>query len=322
MSGPNGAQITPGATRFLDRPGGRVAYDVSGEGPLVVAAPGMGELRSTYRFLVPVLVASGYRVATMDLRGHGESDVTFQTYDSPAAGSDILALIEALGEGPAVVIGNSMAAGSAVWAAAEAPGLVAGLVLTGPFVRNAPVGRLAALGFRLALRRPWGARAWSAWYARLYPGRRPADLGAHRERIRANLSEPGRWDAFVRTTRTSHAPAEARLGDVTAPALVVMGQRDPDFQDPTAEAAFIGARLGARVLMLPEAGHYPHAEYPELVAPEIVRFLDEEIGRHRTEWSRRRVPGDEEGSSPIPDSSAPTARATARSHGAATSEGH
>ena len=62
--------------------------------------------------------------------------------------------------------------------------------------------------------------------------------------IRANLAEPGRWDAFVQTTRTSHAAAEARLGEVAAPVLVVMGDHDPDFRDPAAEAAFIGARLG------------------------------------------------------------------------------
>ena len=57
------------ATRFLDRGAGRIAYDVIGNGPLVVAVPGMGDLRSTFRHLVPALVDAGFRVATMDLRG-------------------------------------------------------------------------------------------------------------------------------------------------------------------------------------------------------------------------------------------------------------
>lgn len=263
-------------TEFLDRPGGRLAYDVTGEGPLVVGVPGMGDLRSVYRFLAPALVDAGYRVATMDLRGHGESDATFERYDSPATGSDIVALLRELDGGPAVVIGNSMAAGSAVWAAAEEPDLVAGLVLTGPFVRNAPVGRLAELSFRLALMRPWGPRAWNAWYARLYPGRRPDDLDVHRARIRESLARPGRWDAFIRTSHTSHAAAEARLDAVEAPVLVVMGDRDPDFGDPAAEARFIGERLGGRVLVVPNAGHYPQAEYPEIVTPEVLRFLGED----------------------------------------------
>jgi pimeloyl-ACP methyl ester carboxylesterase len=260
-------------THHMQRPGGRIAYSLEGAGPLVIGVPGMGDLRSTYRATVPALVAAGYRVATMDLRGHGDSDATFEAYDSVAAGSDILALIRELGGGPAVVIGNSMGAGAAAWAAAEDPDLVAGLVLVGPFVRNAPVGRGAALAFRLALLRPWGPAAWNSWYARLYPGRKPADLDAHRARIRESLRRPGRWQAFAATTRTSHAPAEARLGSVQARTLVVMGDRDPDFADPAAEAAWIAERLGGEAVMIPGSGHYPHAEYPELVNPAIVAFL-------------------------------------------------
>ena len=126
------------------------------------------------------------------------------------------------------------------------------------------------------LMRPWGPRAWNGWYGRLYPGRQPDDVDAHRALMRKNLAEPGRWPAFVQTTRTSHAYAEARLDDVAAPTLVVMGAADPDFPDAAAEADFIGERLGGRVLMVPSAGHYPHAEYPELVTPEVVRFLADE----------------------------------------------
>lgn len=265
-------------TRFLDRPGGRIAYDLRGDGPLVVCVPGMGDLRPVYRSLAPSLVAAGYRVATMDLRGHGDSDATFAAYDDVAAGTDIVALVAELG-GPAIVVGNSMGAGAAAWAAAEAPDAVAGLVLFGPFVRNAPVGRGATLAFRLALLRPWGRAAWNAWYARLYPGRRPADLDEHRARIRASLARPGRWAAFVATTRTSHAPAEARLGEVRAPSLIVMGDRDPDFADPVAEARWIAERLGGRTLIVTGSGHYPQAEYPEVVTPAIVGFLGEVTGR-------------------------------------------
>jgi len=258
---------------YLDRPGGRIAYDVAGAGPLVVCVPGMGDLRSVYRFLAPALVEAGYRVVTMDLRGHGDSDATFDTYDDVATGTDLVALVRELGGGPAVLIGNSMGGGAATWAAAEAPELVAALVLVGPFVRNAPVGRGAELAFRLALLRPWGPAAWNAWYARLYPGRKPDDLDAHRVLIRASLRRPGRWAAFAATTHTSHAPVEARLAEVKARTLVVMGDRDPDFPDPKAEAAHIAERLGGRVVMVPGAGHYPQAEYPEIVTPAVVDFI-------------------------------------------------
>ena len=260
-------------THYVARPGGRIAYDVAGEGPLVVCVPGMGDVRAVYRFLAPALVEAGFRVATMDLRGHGDSDTTFEAYDDVAAATDLLALVDELGGGPAVLVGNSMGAGAAAWAAAESPEKVRALVLIGPFVRNAPVGRAAAIAFRLMLLRPWGAAAWNAWYAKLYPGRKPADLQTHRARIRAALRRPGGWNAFARTTHTTHAPVEARLGSVAAPTLVVMGDADPDFKDAPAEAAWIAETLHGRALIVPGSGHYPHAEYPEIVAPAVVEFL-------------------------------------------------
>jgi pimeloyl-ACP methyl ester carboxylesterase len=258
--------------RYLDRGEGRIAYDVVGEGPLVVCAPGMGDLRSVYRFMTPGLVEAGYRVASMDLRGHGDSDIGFSSYDDVALGSDMLALAEELGA-PAALVGNSMAAGAAVWAAAEAPGTVAGIALIGPFARNAPVGKAKELAFRLGLMKPWGPAIWNSWLAKLYPGRPPEDLAEHRARIRESLRRPGRWQAFISTTRTSHTPAESRLPDVKTPALVVMGSKDPDFPDPEAEARWIAERLGAEVLMVRGSGHYPQAEYPEIVTPAVSGFL-------------------------------------------------
>jgi pimeloyl-ACP methyl ester carboxylesterase len=259
-------------TLYLDRPGGRIAYDVAGDGPLVVLVPGMGDLRSVYRFLAPALVEAGYRVASMDLRGHGDSDASFDVYDDVALGGDLVALVGHLGA-PAVLVGNSMGAGGATWAAAEAPESVAGLVLMGPFVRDVPVGTAAKVALRMALLRPWGRAAWKAYYRKLYPGRRPADLTEHIARIGAGLKPPEKWRAFSATTRTSHAPVEARLAEVTAPALVVMGEKDPDFPDPASEAQFIAERLKGEVVMVPDAGHYPQAEYPEVVTPATIEFL-------------------------------------------------
>ena len=56
-------------TEFLDVPGGRIAYDVNGSGPLVVLSQGIGDRRQAYRFLAPILAQAGYRVANADLRG-------------------------------------------------------------------------------------------------------------------------------------------------------------------------------------------------------------------------------------------------------------
>lgn len=260
------------STEYLRRSDGRVAYDVAGEGPLVVCVPGMGDLRSVYRFLVPALVDAGFRVATTDLRGQGDSDSSFDSYDDVAVGTDLLALIEQLG-GPAFLAGNSLGAGAAAWAAAEDPDSVAGLVLIDPFVRNPPTSFWKMLLFRVALRRPWGYAAFKSYYSSSYPGRPPADLPEHLDKIGESLHRPGHWRAFAAITHSSHAPVEARLSEVRAPTLILMGDKDSDFDDPTGEAKLLGERLGATVKMVPDAGHYPQAEYPEVVSPLIADFL-------------------------------------------------
>jgi pimeloyl-ACP methyl ester carboxylesterase len=258
-------------TRYIDRPDGRVAYDVAGDGPLIVLVPGMGELRESYRFLAPALVEVGYRVAVSDLRGHGESDAHFAAYGDEETAGDILALIDALG-GPAVIVGNSMAAGAAVIAAASRPDHVSGLVLVGPFVRNSG-GALQRVLLRGAMAPWWAARTWTTYLPKLYAGRRPTDFDEYRGRVVASLRRPGYAKAFSLTTRLNHDPAEARLAEVTAPTLILMGRRDPDFKDPRAEADWVAQRLNAKVVMVDEAGHYPQSQQPEASFEAIDEFI-------------------------------------------------
>lgn len=130
------SQDTAGAQRTLARPNGSIAFDDAGRGRPIVMLPGLGDLRSQFRFLAPKLRGDGFRTVTVDLRGHGGSSVGWPDDGSEAAGEDLVALLEDVGEGPAVVIGNSFGAAPAVWAAAERPDLVAGLVLIGRFVRD------------------------------------------------------------------------------------------------------------------------------------------------------------------------------------------
>jgi pimeloyl-ACP methyl ester carboxylesterase len=260
-------------TRYLSRPGGRIAYDVDGAGPLVVLVPGMGDLRGTYRFLAPDLRSAGYRVAATDLRGHGESDATFETYGDVESSEDLVALVEELG-GPAVVVGNSMGAASAVITAATRPDLVRGLVLVGPFVRNARMSTMQRVLLRVAMTPLWAAAAWKSYLPKLYAGRRPVDFDAYCGRVVASLRQPGHAKAFSRTTHVSHDPAAKRLDHVGAPTLVVMGEQDPDFPDPKAEADWIGQTLHGEVVMVPEAGHYPQSQQPEITTDAVVSFLN------------------------------------------------
>jgi pimeloyl-ACP methyl ester carboxylesterase len=266
-------------TQYLTLPHGKIAYDDTGLGPLVVCAPSLGDLRSEYRFLTPQLVAAGFRVVTMDLRGLGESSPNWPDYSVGPVGSDMLALVRSLDAGPAILIGTSMAAGAAVWAAAEAPKLVAGLVLIGPFVRG-ETSRPNALLYRLLFARPWGPAAWLKYYQTLYPSHKPADFAAYSATLQANLKQAGRLEAVRAMLSASKHASEARLPDVQAPALILMGSRDPDFKQPEAEAGWLADQLSARLVIVPGAGHYPHAELPEITEPEIISFLEALAGEN------------------------------------------
>lgn len=259
-------------TRYLTRPEGRIAYDRAGEGPVVVMVPGMGDLRSTYRFVVPDLVAAGFTAVSVDLRGHGDSDVGFGSYGDVETAEDLAALLDELAA-PAVVVGNSMGAGAAAYLAAARPELVRGLVLVGPFVRNGQMSAFQRIAMRVALARPWVAPAWKSYVPSLYAGHRPEDFADHLAEIVSSLKRPGYASAFASLARTlDHDPVEQRLGEVQTPTLVVMGELDPDFPDAEAEARWIARTLGGEVVMVPDAGHYPHAQRPDLVGPAVVDF--------------------------------------------------
>ncbi len=156
---------------------------------------------------------------------------------------------------------------------------VPGASYLGPFVRNGKTSTVRRLLLRVAMAPPWAAISWKSYLPKLYAGRRPADFGEYRDQVIASIRRPGYAKAFSRTTRTSHHPAQARLADVTAPALVVMGEQDPDFPDPRAEADWIARALRGQVVMVPEAGHYPQSQRPDITTGAVLHFLESVKGR-------------------------------------------
>lgn len=259
------------STQFLPRFGGRIAYDdTGGPGPLVLCAPGMGDVRGVYRFLTPKLVAAGYRVVTMDIRGHGESSADWPDYTPRAAGEDMIALLRHLAAGPAVVVGESFTPASAIWAAAQAPELVAGIVLCAPFASDPKPNPFVKVLAALVTRFP---ALWVRFYRSLYPVAPPADLPAYLDALRANLAEPGRMAALRAMARAPKAECNDRIGEVACPVLIVMGTKDPDFPDPAAEAGLIADRAADATVVMVDAGHYPPAERPDATAAALLRFL-------------------------------------------------
>ncbi|GAA4082376.1 alpha/beta hydrolase [Actinomadura miaoliensis] len=261
-------------SEFVEVPGGRIAYEVTGDatGPLVVLAPGMGDLRTAYRHVAPALAAAGYRVVTTDLRGHGESAAGFASYTVGDGADDLAALVRHLGGGPAIVVGHSFSGGTAPLLSVREPSLVRGLVLVAPFARPVSPNPVMKLMARLVLSSP---ALWGMYYKNLYKGPRPADFPAHLAAIKTNMRERGRM-AAARTMGLDTKPEMAGLlPQVSVPALVVMGAKDPDFPDPRAEAETVAAELGgpAEIVMIDGAGHYPHQECPAETTEALLRFL-------------------------------------------------
>ena len=123
--------------------------------------------------------------------------------------------------------------------------------------------------------RPWAAMSWNSYLPKLYKGQLPVDFDEYRRTVVASLRRPGYAKSFSLTTRTDHTVAESRLGEVAAPTMVVMGEQDPDFPDPHAEAEWIAHTLHGSVVMVPDAGHYPQSQQPDITTKAVLSFLGE-----------------------------------------------
>ena len=266
-----------------------IAFDVVGDGPLVVLAHGIGDSRHSYRFLAPALVSAGYRVANVDIRGCGDSSLGWEGYSRTDIAGDLVAVVRHLG-GPAVIIGQSISGGAATIAAATAPDVITGLVELAPFTRAQSIslgsllrvkryrsGTLRLLG-TLALGR---LSSWKKYLDLAYPTK-PVDWADESARIDAKLREPGRMKALQAMCKANPGDAGAQLANVRCPVLVVEGSADPDWADPRAEGERILADLPAglgELVVLDGVGHYPHAQAPDEVLAAALPFLARTLPR-------------------------------------------
>ncbi|MGW4352618.1 alpha/beta fold hydrolase [Nocardia sp. NPDC004582] len=278
-------------TEFVTLEHGRIACDVTGDGPLVVLSHGMGTWRRDFRHLIGPLAAAGHRVVNADMRGHGESTLDWPSVTGKAAiartdvALDLLGVIRHFG-GPAVIVGHSLSGGAATIAAAEAPELVSGIVEINPFTLTQGIdfgalwsnrrhrrGLTELVGTQLL----GSPRLWFKYLDGVAYPTRPQDHDDYLTELRAQLRSPGRWAEFMKTGKTTPADAEARLPEVHCPALVIMGGEDPDYPHPEAEAQRIVASLSpglGRYALIEQGGHYPHAQFPDRLASLIIPFLE------------------------------------------------
>jgi pimeloyl-ACP methyl ester carboxylesterase len=271
-------------TEHLNIGDNTIAYDVTGEGPLVVLAHGIGDSRHSYRFIAPALAAAGYRVANVDIRGCGDSSLGWDDYSRTAIAGDLVALVHQLGGGPAVIIGQSISGGAATIAAATAPDLISGLIELAPFTRaqSYPLGGLLRVKryrsgtmhlTRILLM--GSLPSWKKYLDLAYPTK-PSDWDTESARIDAKLSEPGRMEALQAMCKSKPSDAGAQLENVRCPVLVIEGSADPDWADPRAEGQRIISDLPdglGELVVLEGVGHYPHAQKPDELLALTLPFL-------------------------------------------------
>ncbi|MEU0878030.1 alpha/beta hydrolase [Lentzea sp. NPDC005914] len=271
-------------TEFLELDGGRLAYDVIGEGPLIVLAHGMGDNRAAYRDVAASLSDAGYRVASVDMRGHGESSTGWASYTRTDSAADLLAVVRHLG-GPAVLVGHSFTGGSVTIAAAQEPELVSAIVQISPFTRAQKLdfgGLFSHARYRKGMALLMGAGMlrsvglWKRYLDHAYPGTKPAGFAEHLAALDADLRRPGRMAVVSAMGMSAPTDAGAVLGDIRCTALVVEGSLDPDWTDPRAEGEGIVAAMPSglgRVEVIEGAGHYPHVQFPAEVVTAVLAFL-------------------------------------------------
>ncbi|MDX3854846.1 alpha/beta hydrolase [Streptomyces sp. AK02-01A] len=114
------SRATEGVHRLVSSPAGRTHLVEEGSGPLVLMVHGFPESWYSWRHQLPVLAAAGYRAVAIDVRGYGRSSKPdgAAAYRMLDLVEDNVAVVHALGEESAVIVGHdwgsNIAAGSAL----------------------------------------------------------------------------------------------------------------------------------------------------------------------------------------------------------------
>jgi pimeloyl-ACP methyl ester carboxylesterase len=276
---------------FASYDGTKLAYTQVGAGPPLLCVPGGPGRASAYLEDLGGLSADRTLVL-LDTRATGHSEVPADpaTLRFDRLADDVDALRQHLGLDRADVLAHS--AGAIVtqaWAAAH-PERVGRLVLVTPSDRLQGGGRADVPAIRLARKdEPWYADAAEAVEALDYAppaqqqsllrATRPFFYGRWDDRTQAHAASADRQSSkraelgFGAGTEDLDLPAMlTSLGAVTAPVLVVGGERDA-LTGLESVAAVAGSFPSARTVVVPRAGHFPWVDEPVAFAEAVRDFL-------------------------------------------------
>jgi pimeloyl-ACP methyl ester carboxylesterase len=269
-----------------------------GQGAPIVMLHGFPDHGAAWRPLTDLLAPS-FRTIAPDLRGYGESSrpAADEDYRIDVLLDDIDGLLDALDLRRACLCGHDWGGVLAFAFAQRRPQRVAALVAINsapPDVLQAMIwhdpGQRAASQYISFLRSPEAAAVFNEANVDALMTR---FLGEARTRgelsdgdwnaYRRAWSHPGVWRAMLAWYRAApfdvppvgaDAPivaAPARV-PVDPPVLLIWGEKDTVFVPAMADAVAAACR-DATVERLPDAGHVPHREAPELCADRIAAFI-------------------------------------------------
>jgi pimeloyl-ACP methyl ester carboxylesterase len=210
-----------------------VAWRAVGDGSPVLLIAGTGYPGATWPPEIVEPLAARHTVVTFDHRGTGATPSSPDRYSTRGFAADAAAVIDAVGRGPAHVVGHSMGGRVAQWLALDRPAVVRTLVLaaTGPgeFRADRPVTRGIPLHTARDLAELGYERYMADHIARTFFT--PEFVLAHPERVewlvRAFWEHRPSLEEYLRhvVARQEHQTAD-RVGDLAVPTLVVVGDRD------------------------------------------------------------------------------------------------
>ena len=250
-----------------------MAWREAGSGSLVLFLGGLGMTRIGFDPQLAAL-ASGYRCVAWDMPGYGASPLPAEGLSFTLLADAAAGLIETLGEARAHVAGLSMGGQVALHTALRHPGRVRSLAL----LDSSPAFGLDGTD----------PEAWKRLRLdRLDAGETPASMAepvlrsvmapdADDRAVAAAVASMSRISAAGLRAAIECVPShdvQARLGEIAAPTLVLVGERDEETPLPYAEALAAGI-AGARLQIIPAAGHISNLEEPEAVNIALREHLD------------------------------------------------